>query len=68
MTHFARLAALLGLVVLLTAGYCTESGRGISIAVVAVAILIALVRYGHEATTLYLAERHRALLCQTRES
>jgi hypothetical protein len=68
MTHFVRLATLLGFVLLLTAGYCTESGRGISIIVIALGILIALARYGHEATTLYLAERHRALLAQTRES
>lgn len=65
MTFTARLAAILGFVLVLTAGYATDLGRTTAILLVAVAIVSALAYYGNRATTLYLAERHRAL-AQTR--
>jgi hypothetical protein len=42
--------------------------RTVAILVVAAGIVAALANYGHQATTLYLAERRRALLAQTRET
>lgn len=66
MTATSRIAAIALFVFLLTLGYATNGGRVTAIALVAVAIVSALTYYGHRATTLYLAERHRALLAQTR--
>lgn len=69
MTFTARLAAVLGFVLVLTAGYATTYGRTTAILLVAAAIISALAYYGNRVTTLYLAERHRALLRpQTREA
>lgn len=65
MTFRSRLAAVLLFVLVLSFGYATTYGRTTAIVLVAVAIVSALAYYGHRATTLYLAERHRALL-QTR--
>jgi hypothetical protein len=68
MTYRSRLAAIALFVLVLTLGYATDLGRTTAILLVAVAIVSALAYYGHRATTLYLAERHRALLAQTREA
>ena len=65
MTFRSRLAAVLLFVFVLTLGYATNGGRVTAVALVGLAIVSALAYYGHRATTLYLAERHRALL-QTR--
>lgn len=54
------LASALGLV------FAYAELRTVAILVVAAGILSALANYGHQATTLYLAERHRALLEGTR--
>jgi uncharacterized membrane protein YfbV (UPF0208 family) len=66
MTFTARLAAVLAFVLVLTIGYATDLGRATAIVLVAAAIVSALVHYGHRSVTLYLAERHRVLLAQTR--
>jgi uncharacterized membrane protein YfbV (UPF0208 family) len=66
MTFTSRLTAMLVFVLVLTLGYATDLGRATAVALVALAIVSALTYYGHRATTLYLAERHRALLAQTR--
>jgi hypothetical protein len=65
MTFRSRLAAIALFVLVLTIGYCTDLGRSTAIVLVAVAIVSALAYYGNRSYTLYLAERHRALL-QTR--
>jgi hypothetical protein len=61
MTYFATragfiLAFALGLV------FAYSEFRPVAILVVAAGIVSALANYGHQATTLYLAERHRHLL------
>lgn len=68
MTFRSRLAAIALFVLILTLGYATDLGRATAVALVAVAIVSALAYYGHRSTTLYLAQRHRALLAQTREA
>jgi hypothetical protein len=66
MTYLAtRAAFLLTAVFVLFFAHWLESGRAIAVLVACAAIVIALARYGNQAVTLALAERHRT---QTRES
>lgn len=58
-TFLARSAAVLGFVLLLTAGYSSDLGRATSAATVGLAAVVALVHYGHQAVTLAWAERIR---------
>lgn len=57
-----RSAFLLTAVLVLFFAHWLESGRGIAIMTAAIAIVSALAHYGHQSVTLYLAERHRALM------